>query len=330
MEQAIRDRFNQKILTETAVRYGVTPEQIEKIGGFESFMFGFEQDGRPLILRLAHSKRRTANLIQGEVDWINYLAAGGAGVARAVLSANGELVEAIDDGQGGQFLATAFVKAPGGMAFQVKKWDERLFEQYGRLIGRIHCLTKSYQPANPAWRRPSWDDPVMRIDNWLPADQPIIRQRAEALIDYLQSLPQEPEGFGLIHQDPHAGNFFVDEDYHITLFDFDDCAYGHFIYDIAMALFYALTNRPDAAEFGPQFFTTFMRGYRQENQLDPKWFAEIPHFLKLREIDLYAVIHRSFDMENLDSSPWVAAFMNGRKEKLENDVPYLAMAFGEK
>ncbi|MFQ5420874.1 MAG: phosphotransferase enzyme family protein, partial [Anaerolineae bacterium] len=287
------------------------------------------RDGRPLILRLAHSKRRTANLIRGEVDWINTLAAGGAGVARAVMSANGELVEAIDDGLGGQFLATAFVKAPGGMAFQLEKWDERLFAQYGRLLGRIHHLTQSYQPANPAWRRPSWDDPIMRIDNWLPADQPIIRQRAESLIGYLQALPQEPDGFGLIHQDAHAGNFFVDEDYHITLFDFDDCAYGHFIYDLAMVIFYAITNRPDAAEFGPHFFHHFMSGYRQENQLDPKWFAEIPHFLKLREIGLYAVIHRSFDLEQLDSSPWVAAFMDGRRQKLADDVPYVAMDFSQ-
>ena len=119
----------------------------------------------------------------------------------------------------------------------------------------------------------------------------------------------------------------MDDDYNITLFDFDDCAYGHFIYDIAMALFYAVTNRPDAAKFAPHFFQHFMRGYRQENQLESHWFAEIPHFLKLREFDLYAVIYRSFDVNNLDEHPWIATFMNGRKERLENDVPYLTMDF---
>jgi Ser/Thr protein kinase RdoA (MazF antagonist) len=167
----------------------------------------------------------------------------------------------------------------------------------------------------------------MRVENWLPPEEKLAQEKFIATIEYLQSLPQDPDGYGLIHQDAHGGNFFVDDGYNITLFDFDDCAYGHYVYDIAMALFYAITNRPDAAEFGPHFFGHFMRGYRQENQLDSKWFAEIPHFLKLREFDLYAVVYRSFDLDKLDEHPWVATFMKGRKEKLENDVPYVAMDF---
>ena len=43
----------------------------------------------------------------------------------------------------------------------------------------------------------------------------------------------------MIHQDAHLGNLFVDDNYTLTLFDFDDCVYGHFIYDIAMVLFYS-------------------------------------------------------------------------------------------
>jgi Ser/Thr protein kinase RdoA (MazF antagonist) len=188
-------------------------------------------------------------------------------------------------------------------------------------------LSKDYELPHPAWKRPSWDDPIMRVENWLPPEEKLVQEKFVALVQYLQSLPQNREGYGLIHQDAHGGNFFVDEDYNITLFDFDDCVYGHYINDIAIVLFYAVTNRPDAEEFGPHFFHHFMRGYRQENQLDPHWFAEIPHFLKLREFDLYAIIFRSFDVNNLDDAPWVAAFMNGRKQRLENDVPYLAMDF---
>ncbi len=57
------------------------------------------------------------------------------------------------------------------------------------------------------------------------------------------------------------------------------------------------------------------------------WLKEIPHFLKLREIDLYAIIHRSFDVDNLEDDPWVANYMRGRKEKIENDVPFIDFAF---
>jgi Ser/Thr protein kinase RdoA (MazF antagonist) len=330
MEQAIRERYSAAILREVQRRYGIHPGNCQKLGGFESYLYEFAKsdsgNGRDYILRIGHSNRRTVELIQSEVDWINYLAAGGAGVAKAVLSDADNLVEMIDDGHDGRFLATAFVKAPGGNPWQMEKWDETLFERYGRLLGRIHRLSKAYELPDLAWKRPSWDDPIMRMENWLPPEEKPAQEKFLATIEYLQSLPQDKEGYGLIHQDAHGGNFFVDEDYNVTLFDFDDCAYGHFIYDIAMALFYAVTNRPDAEEFGPRFFRHFMHGYRQENQLNPHWFAEIPHFLKLREFDLYAIIFRSFDVNNL-GDPWVAAFMNGRKQRLENDVPYLAMDF---
>ncbi len=63
-----------------------------------------------------------------------------------------------------------------------------------------------------------------------------------------------------------------------------------------------------------------------EHKLDPIWYKEIPYFLILREIDLYAVIHRGFDVNNLDD-PWCIWYMNGRKEGLEGKIPYLDFGF---
>jgi hypothetical protein len=48
--------------------------------------------------------------------------------------------------------------------------------------------------------------------------------------------------------------------------------------------------------------------------------------LKLREIDLYAVIHRSFDVDNLDD-PWVARYMHNRKQRIEDGVPTIDFDF---
>ncbi len=72
--------------------------------------------------------------------------------------------------------------------------------------------------------------------------------------------------------------------------------------------------------------THFLSDYRAENQLGEGWLKEIPSFLILREIDLYAVIHRSFDVDNIDH-PWVAMYMNNRKTRIENDVPFLNIDF---
>ena len=71
----------------------------------------------------------------------------------------------------------------------------------------------------------------------------------------------------------------------------------------------------------------FLRGYGRENRLDVRWSDQLPHFLKLREIDLYAVIHRSLDVENLDDW-WCERFMDGRKERIERDRPVIDFDFG--
>ena len=327
MEKAIHERYNEKILQEAAGRYGIKADQVRLLDGFESFILEFERDDQSYILRLSHSIRRSINLIYGEVDWINYLADGGLRVARAVPSKRGELVEIVEDGQGGQFLATAFVKAPGGPAWETGQWQTSLFEPYGRFLGRLHALSNDYQLPNPAWKRPEWDDPEMTYTlDWVPESQLIVREKGRDIMRHLHALPKDDISYGIIHQDAHGGNFFVDDAGRITLFDFDDCVYSWYVYDIAMVVFYALTNHADPVGFGSHFWSHFWPGYRAEFDLDPIWLDQMQAFFKLREIDLYAVIHRSFDVENLND-PWVRAFMAGRRERIEKGVPFVDLDF---
>lgn len=326
MEQRIKERYDEAILHEAMRRYGIAEDQIHLLDGFESYMYEFERASAAYILRLGHSFRRSEALIQAEIEWINYLAEGGASVARAVLSEGGNLVEAIDDGQGECFLATASVKAPGRPPWEVG-WTPALFETYGQLLGRMHALSKRYVPSNPAWQRPHWDDDIMLdVERHLPASDTLILERFRTLMSYLEALPRDHESYGLIHFDAHGGNLFVDDMGGITLFDFDDCNYSWFANDIAIVLFYMIVNMEDAPAFTQEFMSHFLRGYRRENRLDPAWLNEIPHFLKLREIDLYAIIHRSFDVDNLDD-PWCVRYMRGRKARIEDDVPYVDFCF---
>jgi Ser/Thr protein kinase RdoA (MazF antagonist) len=329
LEEAIRERFSDSILATARERYGIAAQDIKLLDSFESFMFEFAKNGCNFILRLGHSRRRTPDLIHGEVEWINYLADGGAGVARAVLSNNGELVETIDDGQGGQFLGTVFEKARGDFPHGSGRWNERLFVAYGRLLGRIHRLSKEFQPARPAWTRPVWDDAIMQYaERYIPVGQAAVLARYREVMAYLRLLPQDRQSFGMIHQDAHAHNFFVDEDYNLTLFDFDDCVYGHFAYDLAMVVFYGVTNEPDPPATAAELWPAFIRGYREENQLSTRWLAEIPHFMKLREIDLFAQLLGVFG-DKPSGSQWVDGFMHGRRDLIEKGTPYVLFEFSE-
>lgn len=324
MDPQIASRFNDQHLQAACRFYGIQPDQIELLDGFESFIYKFHRADGDFILRIGHSGRRSPDLIRGEVDWINYLAAGGASVARAILSAPGNLVETVEDGYGEKFLCTAFVHAPGKSVHR-ELVNERFIRNYGRLLGRMHALAKTYQVSNPAWKRYSWDAPANNTaDRQLQAKESLALEKYRQVMQHLLGLPRDPEGYGMIHQDAHPGNFFVDDEDKLTLFDFDDCVYGHFIYDIAMVLFYTATNEPDPVAHTAHFMPLFLSGYREENQLDPAWLAELPYFMKLREIDLFAVIQFSFaDGDNPDN-PWCARYMQGRRARIENEVPFIA------
>ncbi len=113
MDPKIAGRFNDTILQSAMQFYEILAGKISLLDGFESFIYEFERPDGQFILRIGHSQRRSPDLIRGEVDWINYLAAAGVTVAKAILSKNGNLVERIEDGQGDEFLCTAFVRAPG-------------------------------------------------------------------------------------------------------------------------------------------------------------------------------------------------------------------------
>ena len=326
MEQRIRARFTDEILQATMRRYGIAVDQIWPRDAFESFIYEFERDRHSFILRLSHSLRRTEALIQGEADWINYLADNGVSVSKAIHSQNGKLVEVLDDGQGGQFLAVAFVKAHGQPPWRAG-WTPVMFESYGRLLGRMHALAIHYQPANPAWKRPNWDDDLFEfVERYLPAGESLVKKKYRAVCDHIHDLPQGPHSYGLIHQDAHGSNLFVDQNGCLTLFDFDDCVYSWFINDIAITLFYIVLDAVDPPAFTRHFMDHFLRGYRQVQPLDPAWLEEIPWFLKLREIELYAVIHRDFDVNQIDD-PWCARYMHARKERIENEIPFINFDF---
>ena len=171
----------------------------------------------------------------------------------------------------------------------------------------------------------------MNYDAWLLNFDAEVHQKFSANRAYLRALPKTAESYGLIHQDAHAGNFFVHEG-QITLFDFADACYGYFINDIAMVLFYALTQaeaelKMTRLHLALHFFQQFWQGYRSaEFNLDPVWLKELPYFFKLREMDLYAVIERDTEWRTLGNA-WLSNYMEGRREKILSDVPFVEVDF---
>jgi len=66
--------------------------------------------------------------------------------------------------------------------------------EYGRFLGKIHALTKNYEPGQPEWRRPHWHDPIFQEIGWLPESEWLVQQKYEELMAYLATLPKDHKG----------------------------------------------------------------------------------------------------------------------------------------
>ena len=86
------------------------------------------------------------------------------------------------------------------------------------------------------------------------------------------------ETFGLIHADLHHGNclFYEDE---VRAIDFDDCGWGHFVYDLAVTQWY-LQAQPDF----PALCEAHLTGYRAVRPLPDEQLALLPTFTAARTL----------------------------------------------
>lgn len=330
MDRISETLFNENkddILHEASSVFDIRPDTLKKLGSFESIVYEFEKDGTSYILKLTHDVHRSKNQILGELDWTNYLGENGVRVPRSFPSVENNLVESFPI-NGSEFFFYVQEKAPGNHITE-KDWNSDLFVKWGRLIGRMNFLTKSYVPSSPDIVRPGWYDDS--FFNW-EQSQPDIESKSGILDMYrkyirvYKSLSTDPDSYGLIHSDLHQWNFYI-HDGDLIAFDFDDSRYDWFAHDIAIPLFYSLQSDKfplQDSDAIKSFFRDFLEGYTRENTIHKKWLSYIPLFLKTRELDLYFII-KTEQAEN--DNEWCRRFMDGRKEKIINDIPVIELDF---
>ncbi len=325
MEKHIVSLFNENILKEAALRYGASYNNVTKVGGFENFIYEFSLGEEIYILRISHSDHRTLELVEAELEWVNFLAVHQAFVSTPIKSVNDNLVEVIKCDNQTYFTATAYVKAKGTHVNKKAVKDDMLIN-YGYTVGILHQLTKKYIAKNS--KRLNWDKDLLIVNalDYLPKSEIEIYYKLKDLLVIINSLPKDINNFGLIHNDIHMGNFFVNDN-NITVFDFDDCTYMWFISDIAIALFYYVFFEPafdKKNKLAENFMNLFMKGYQKANQIDSYWLKQLQYFLKLREIILYIAVYRSLDVE---TNEWAKKYISLYRESILNNKPFLDLDF---
>lgn len=183
---------------------------------------------------------------RGELDWLAALSReAGLPVPAPVPTREGELLTRI-----------ATPALPQGRLVSLMRWldGRRLttgfqpghFRSWGRTAARLHEFSSTWQPPQD-FERPDWDwegqlggryfrwtteELVDSMPEHLREPFQIVSRKARTVMD---SLGKGQDAYGLIHADMYPENvlFKAGEAY---LIDFEDCGFGYWLWDIAVAL----------------------------------------------------------------------------------------------
>lgn len=280
-------------------------------GGFNNDIYYLEEENK--ILRIS-DKKKTIEMIEQEVDWMTFLSNKGI-----ILSKPDPKME-LNEGR-----VSTYFEYIEGEAIDVtndSQWKDDLFEEMGRILGKMHTLSKKFEVENvyrPKWTREQPDVYGIQngLDSWL-------RESFDQLMESLFKYEISPATYGLIHNDFHQGNFIINMNGFITIIDFDDCAFNWFAQDIAVLFYHAYWQHTsfngDGESFVKTFMSHFLKGYQKENTIHPDTVKQIPIFLKLREIYLYQLFKEKWDIHHL--AEWQCYTLQDLEEKIKSKYPY--------
>ncbi|WP_419887393.1 phosphotransferase enzyme family protein [Neobacillus niacini] len=301
--------------------YGYTEGELVPINdGFHNTVYSYGN----LIFRVSPSSVRQQKNIMNELSFINGLWKYGVPVSLPVKSVHENLIESLGD----HHFVVAFEKAKGTSIDVTNRdvWNQELFYHWGNVMGKMHSAGKRIKVDRPIWTVHQPD--LLNLFPKIPSET--IADKYKQLLNQLVQFPKTPDLFGLIHNDFHQGNVFVNKG-RLTLFDFDDCAYHWFAYDLATTFYHAYWQTssftPENNQFSKDFWEHFLTGYQQENTLSKELIQQIPIFLKIREIFLYTLFLEKWDMEKLHD--WQKYTLTNLKNKIESGKPYSDVNFTE-
>lgn len=280
-------------------------------GGFHNDVFHIKEKGK--VVRISES-RKTKEMVLQEIEWMDFLHKQGVAVPKP------EKILGYEEGRVTAYFE--FIQGDGIDVTNVLHWNVKTFEQWGRILGRMHALSKQYtveEINRPIWTIKNPD--VFGISGSL---LPLVREKYDRLMQSLCTYKITPDTFGLVHNDFHQGNLVITNEGTLTTIDFDECSYNWYAQDIAVSFYHAYWQHhsyyAETDSFNPTFMNHFFAGYQTENLLHEDIIKQIPIFLKLREIFLYQLFMRKWDINNLEE--WQSYTLQDLEEKIQNRRPY--------
>ncbi|MGG3641517.1 phosphotransferase [Bacillus gobiensis] len=319
------------LLSKGAKKFEVDVSELQLVGGFSNNVFEYNGHGENFIIKFYPSSKYKKDTIRAELDWIRFLLSSGVNVTAPLRSVYGHYMEIIQGDNGEECYVIAFEKAKGTFinVSDTDNWNKEFFYKWGKTLGKIHSLSKKYKPLDEKIKKQHWNNGLLFTESNDEIDKVIVN-KWEEFINELKQLPKDINGYGMIHNDLHQRNFYL-YNKEIVLFDFGDCEYNWFVYDIAIVLYHAVQTIDEndlqgREDFALLFIKAFLRGYLTENNLDDYWLFKLPFFLNYRQIFSYFYFVRFLNEEQKKDKK-IKSILNSMRKRIENDTPYLDIQY---
>ena len=287
---------------------------------------------KKFVLRISATGDRTENDYLAETEFVRYLAENGALVADVIPSTNGKLVEVLDDIAAPVFIslfeyAKGMLLCDNGYRYRDGATLEEYFFNTGKTLGKIHALSKKFEPIASHRRQDYFDKYKMEyINRLIPDKYSELKSAIAARLETFRVLPTDAQSYGLVHFDFSDGNYHIDMDTGaIIVFDFDNCMYCWYMFDLANLWLHnegwtrQETDPKKRFAIMQQCFDLQLQGYKTETELPDELLEKLPLFIDMvlienivDEFECAAREGQELDYEDIEDAA----------ECLINGIPY--------
>lgn len=241
-------------------RYGIDIDWAKSYFSTQNYAFIFP--GEPFMIRVSVAPKKTRSEILSELMWLDDLKQFKQTVCEPNPSLRGNLLEEFEI-NGKTYRASMF-RTARGVIKQTTEMTPMYFICCGDLLGTIHYVSTDEREKGFRFKRGTKSDDFAalkeRVRDKIPAE---VLERINGIEAQVEALPKEIGEYGICHGDFHMNNYFVEEN-NIWVFDFDGCAYAHYLYDIASFI-----------------QACFLRGYGAGRDLREVMEKEILYYFKI-------------------------------------------------
>ncbi len=291
MNEETREQLRQILLE----RYGLDINEANSRFSTQNYAFIFP--GQPHMIRV-NLAQRSSEQILGELMWLEDLNAETATVCEPSPSLQGNLLEefVLD----GKICRASMFRTARGTPITIPRMSRMFFVCAGNLLGKIHNASQKQFKAGKKYRRPMQPDNFANLKKTVgPSLDSKILARIDEIEAKVMSTERTAELFGMCHCDFHLNNFFV-ENNNIWLYDFDGCAYGYYLYDVAIFVMACISNGyrlgENCVETVRQYILPyFMMGYELEKECGPHYWDDVELFMTYRACFSYMMLCRMGD-----------------------------------